>query len=105
MGSAISVRIAEIIMQFLENKINSHLEIKIYFWKRYVDDIFIITFELHVNDILKYANSLCQSIQLSLEIEENNRLPFLDILIEHKNVTGYLEFITFVSGKPTFSGN
>ena len=54
MGSFPTVRIAEIIMQFLENKINSHLERKVYFWKPYVDDIFIITSEPHVNDILEY---------------------------------------------------
>ena len=84
MGSALAVRIADNVMQFLESKINSHLEGKICFWKRYVDNMFIITSESQINDILEYTNSLCQSIQFILEIEENNRLPFLDILTEYK---------------------
>ena len=104
MGSAFSVYIAETVMQFLENKINSHLKNKICFWKRYVDDVFIINSEPHINVILHYSNSLCQSIQVTLEIEENSKLSFLAILIEHSKVNGHLDFVTSVYRKPTFSG-
>ena len=81
--------------------INSHLNKQIYFWKRYVDDIFIITSQPDINIILDYANSLCPSILFTLEIEEKHELPFLDI--EHSNVNGQLDFITSVYRKPTFS--
>ena len=40
---------------------------------------------------------------MKFEIEENHKLPFLDILIEHSNVNGQLDFITSVYRKPTFS--
>ena len=85
MGSPLSVRIAEVVMQFLENKINSHLDKQIHFWKRYVDDIFRITSQSDINIILGYAKPLCPPIQFTLEIEENHKLPFLDILTEHCN--------------------
>ena len=42
MGSSLSVRIAEIVMQKIENEIISNLSEKILFWPRYVDDIFFI---------------------------------------------------------------
>ena len=74
------------------NKVNSH------------NHIFVITSEPHINDILYFANSLCQSIQFALEIEVNNKLPFLDILIEHNKVNGHLDFVTSVYRKPVFSG-
>ena len=104
MESALSIRIAEIVMLFLENKINSFLSKHIYFWKRYVDDIFIITSQPDINIILDYANSLCPSYQFTFEIAENHKLPFIDILIEHSNVNEQLNFITSVYRKPTFSG-
>ena len=78
------------------NKINSDLKSKICFLKRSADNIFKITSEPHINDILEYVHSLCQSIQCTIEIEENNRLSHLNILIEHKKFIDYLEFVTIV---------
>ena len=49
---------------------------------------------------LKHLNVLHTALHFSFEKEENNSLPFLDVLVE-KSDTG---FLTSVYRKPTFSG-
>ena len=61
MGSALSVRIAEIVMQKIENEINILSE-KIFFWRRYADDVFLITKNSDVNVILSFANHISTEI-------------------------------------------
>ena len=41
---------------------------------------------------------------LPLKLKKTIDCSFLDILIEHKKVNGYLKFVTSVCRKPTFSG-
>ena len=58
MGSPISVVIAELVMQKIENQIfeNSPVEIKI--WKRYVDDVFAVIHKDKTDILLNQANSI-----------------------------------------------
>ena len=70
-------------------------------WLRYVDDTFIVW--LHQEDIqilLYHVNSIQSCIQFTMEKEQDNRLSFLDVLIN------YMEqrFMSFVYRKPTFTG-
>ncbi len=51
-------------------------------WLRYVDDTFVI---INCNDLEhfhKIINSMNASIKFSREEEQNNRLPFLDVLVQ-----------------------
>ena len=50
-------------------------------WKRYVDDTLAICPHGR-NKFLTHINSLHPNITFTLEVEENNQLPFLDILIQ-----------------------
>ena len=55
-------------------------------WYRYVDDIFaILPDNLNIQDFLAQLNSLSTSINFKVEFENNQFLPFLDVLIAHSN--------------------
>ena len=70
------------------------------FYRRYVDDIFILfRKEEHIKLFLNSFNSCHKNINFTSEKETNNKLSFLDIDISRdKN-----QFITSVYQKPTFS--
>ena len=50
-------------------------------YKRYVDDTFLFSSELHITKFLNYINSKHQNIKFTIERAENNSLSFLDINI------------------------
>ncbi|OXA39128.1 hypothetical protein Fcan01_26135 [Folsomia candida] len=92
MGSPLSPVIAEFFLQKLElTKIKNNRSI--YFWKRYVDDVFCIARSRNQDKILQDINSFHPSIQFTVEEEINGRLPFLDIVIYSKNDSSLGHFI------------
>ena len=71
------------------------------FYRRYVDDTFaLFTNRASAELFLEFANNFHENIKLTMETEDNNELPFLDILIKRTN-SG---FSTGVYRKPTFTG-
>ena len=52
-------------------------------WLRYVDDTFIIWphGRTQLVAFLNHLNNLCEKIQFTMEVEEENQLPFLDVLV------------------------
>ena len=83
MGNPLSALLANIYMEFFERdilkKINTHLDL---IWYRYVDDIFICWPDhSDINRFVSDLNNLVPTIKFTLERENNNTLPFLDILI------------------------
>src|SRR5215469_10843289 len=67
-------------------------------YKRYVDDLLIIFRHQSLAPLfLEYLNKQHNNIKFTLETETNNSLPFLDILITHKDNT----FTTSIHRKPT----
>ena len=73
------------------------------FYKRYVDDIFIL-FENsnQVNKFDKYMNSRHSNINFIKEIENDSCISFLDILISRNQNTDSI--VTSIYRKSTFSG-
>ena len=98
MGSSISVTLAELTMQSIENEIfdNSPIEIKL--WKRYVDDIITIIPKTRIDEFHNFINSINTNIQFEKELENHNTLPFLDLQIIRK-AEGSLKFQVY--RKPT----
>jgi len=93
MGSPASVALAEITMQIISNTLYD-----VHFWRRYVDDCFAIIKSNEVDDLLAYINGINESIQFTIEIEENGSLLFLDTnMIREDN--GMLKFKVY--RKPT----
>ena len=68
-------------------------------WKRYVDDTFVIWphGEEKLGAFLEHINTLHPNIIFTVEKEENNKIAFLDVLIEKKGNTVQ----TSVYHKPT----
>ena len=70
------------------------------YYRRYVDDTFLLFKDpKHIPAFLDYLNKQHSNIKFTSEIEENNCLPFLDVLVKKgSHVT------TTVYRKPTFTG-
>jgi DNA integrity scanning protein DisA with diadenylate cyclase activity len=88
MGSPISVIVAEIFLQHLENShLNQILETKnIIFYTRYVDDILIIydTERTSSETIHNCMNKIHPNLEFTPTQEHNNSISFLDLLINQK---------------------
>ena len=67
-----------------------------------MDDCFILgKDEKEVDDLFSDLNKAHPSIKFTLEKENNNELPFLDVLVKRQNQ----KFLTSVFRKKTFTGN
>lgn len=50
-------------------------------WLRYVDDVFAVVKERHLNQLLQLINSQHETIEFTVEKEVNGSLPFLDLRV------------------------
>src|SRR5215469_5579478 len=100
MGSPLGPTFANIFMCYHESQWldNCPPHFKPLLYKRYVDDLLIIFKDLsHAQPFLHYLNTQHNNIKFTTELEVNNSLPFLDIVISHKDTS----FNTSVYSKPT----
>ncbi|CAF1474707.1 unnamed protein product [Rotaria sordida] len=102
MGSPLAPIIAHLFMSNLEENIERYEGRKPEIYYRYVDDIFMIIngTQKDIVKFKKFMNKLEKSIQFTVEVQVNNKLPFLDVMIERENET----LITYVYHKPTDTG-
>ena len=103
MGSPLGPTLANLFMSYHEQIWLNEcpLDFKPKFYRRYVDDIFILVENIdHIHKFQDYLNSKHPNINFTTEIETNNKLPFLDNLIERKSDN----FVTSVYRKATFTG-
>ena len=84
MGLSLSVVLANAYMEHLEQSILTSATLKPTLWRRYVDDTFILW--PHGDEALQefhqQLNDFCPSIQFTLEREVDQKLPFLDVLVQ-----------------------
>ena len=104
MGSPLGPIFAGIFMSSLEEYMldNCPLQYHPLFYKRYVDDTFaLFKTNFDAERFLTFINTLHPNIKFTIEYENNDQLPFLDIL-----VTRHQEgFSTSVYRKQTFTGS
>ena len=82
MGSAISPIVANLYMEDLESKAIQSAPHPPVFWKRFVDDTFVIIKSFHKQEFLDHINSIDTNIQFTIEeSSEDGSMPFLDMLI------------------------
>ena len=76
-------------------------EFKPVFYRRYVDDIFVL-FESaeHLSKFCNYFNTCHPNMSFSFGQEKNGKLSFLDIEVSREK----WKFVSTVYRKPTFSG-
>ena len=102
MGSPLGPTLANVFLCHKEEEwLNKCSEkFKPVYYKRYMNDTFLLFRDkLHVKKFFRYLNSRHKNISFTLEEEADNKLPFLDILVNRNNA-----FITNIYRKPTFSG-
>ena len=80
MGSPVSPVIANIYMESFEDRALTSAVNPPRWWKRYVDDTFVIMKKAHKDEFLLHINSIDQSIQFTTEeAREDGSMPFLDM--------------------------
>ena len=85
MGSPISVVVAEIVMQNIEEQALPTYTRTIPLWLRYVDDTFTAVHKEGIDDFHEHLNRQNAEMQFTKEIEENGIIPFLDCLVTRDN--------------------
>ena len=78
MGSPVSVVVAEIVMQHVEERALATCRQTIPLWLRYVDDTITAVHKDEIDAFHDHLNEQNADIQFTEEIEENGKLPFLD---------------------------
>ena len=92
MGSPVSVIVANLVMEEVEDRALASFPSPSRFRKRYVDD------RRQTSILLQHLNSVELSIQFTLEVKDNDHsLPFLDVLLTRRGESVY----TSVCWKPT----
>lgn len=102
MGSPLGPLFANFFMSHFERKHMSEFKkLGINLWYRYVDDDFAsLKLNANVDAILEFMNGLHKNIRFTFELEENNKLPFLETY-----VVRYIDkYVTTVYHKQTFTG-
>ena len=84
MGSPVSVVVAEIVMQNIEEKALATYTRTIPLRLRFVDDTFTAIHKDEIDDFHEHLNRLNADIQFTKEVEENGEIPFLDCLVTRK---------------------
>ena len=85
MGSPVSVVVAEIGMQNIEEKALATYTRFIPLLLRFADDTFTAVHKDEIDDFHEHLNRQNADIQFTKEIEENGKIPFLDCLVTRDN--------------------
>ena len=102
MGSPLGPTYANTFMSFNEEKwLNDcPLDFKPILYRRYVDDTFLVFKEsAHVNQFLEYLNNKHPKIKFTCDLEQNDKLNFLDVQLLKANN----KIHTSIYRKPTFT--
>lgn len=87
MGSPLSPVVANFFMEEFEQKALRTAQRKPKHWFRYVDDTFVIWphGEEELHNFLEHLNEINSNIKLTMEMETDQKLPFLDVLVTRKS--------------------
>jgi hypothetical protein len=86
MGFPLAPVIANYYMEHLEQQAISTASRKPTYWYRYVEDTFVVWphGEQELHDFLDHLNNIHPNIKSMMEVEQNQSLPFLDVLISRR---------------------
>ena len=89
----------------IEHIVNTSFHTPPSLWLKYVDDTFYILNKEHITAFHSHLNSICSSIQFTMENEKNSSLPFLNVLVSRKvgneSNTTDIPLTTSIYKKPT----
>ena len=72
---------SNVFMVHLEETLAPQLQSAMPTWIRYVDDTFTLVKKGKLNDIITALNNFHPNIKFTHELEQDNKIPFLDVLI------------------------
>ena len=83
MGSPVSLIVANLYMEYLEQKALSTAPTPPRFWCRYVDDTFVIHKKVNKQGFIQHINSVDPAIKFTMEDnKEDGSIPFLDTIVK-----------------------
>ena len=83
MGSPVIPIVANLYMEYLEQKALSIAPTPPRFWCRYADDTFVIHKEVNKQGFLQHINSVDPAIKFTVEVnKEDGSIPFLDTIVK-----------------------
>ena len=83
MGSPVNPIVANLHMEYLEQKALSTAPHPPRFWHRFVEDTFVIHKEVNKQDFLQHINSVDPTIRFTVEDnKEDGSIPFLDTIVK-----------------------
>ncbi|XP_044762030.1 uncharacterized protein LOC123319226 [Coccinella septempunctata] len=85
MGSPVAGAVAQLVLEYFEEKVLLNSSYRITIFKRYVDDCLIITTEDQIKEIMEVLNNLNNKLKFTLETELDNKINFLDMTIIREN--------------------
>ena len=85
MGFPISVIVANLVMESIENKMLKDFASSPRIWLRYIDDTFVVLKKTEVVSFHEFLNNIEDNIKFTIEQEVGNAIPFLDVLIIRNN--------------------
>jgi hypothetical protein len=89
MGNCLSPVLANVYMEYFESRLAHNIMPDNSYWFRYVDDVFsLVHKDIDINLCINQLNNVSPSIKFTYEIENENTLPFLDILVT-RNDNGF----------------
>lgn len=98
MGPPVSVVVANMVMEDVEQRTLNSFDVQLPLWKRYVDDTFTIVRWDMLTDLHRHLHGAEPSIQFTIEIEKEGTLPFADVRVT-RDQDGNLD--TSIYRKPT----
>lgn len=100
MGNSAAPPLAIIYIHYIEENVKQSVN-QIVFWRRYIDDIFFIT-TTSPDELLLECNRTNVAINFTIELPDNNTIPFLDTLVKWSSDSRKFTFQLYI--KPTHSG-
>ena len=82
MGSPVSVVVANLIMEDVEECALASYDVHLPFWKHYVDDVCTAVPTDRVQHLLQHLNGIESTVQFTVKVESDGKLPYLDVSIE-----------------------
>ena len=85
MGSPVSPPVANVFMEKFESRALELFEGTPEVWFRFINDVFSIVKRIQIEELLSHLNKQHESIKFTVEIEQNGRLPFMDLLLQRRD--------------------